>query len=395
MSALDFEPAADETTELVLPPLLQVVRTPDREESGEHEAFEALLARAERAIEHGEHAEAVALLESWPLHGLPSALVVRSHFAESWARMYLGEIDREIQILERARDIVERPGFTDVDRADALYRLGCCRLKRSQVSTAVSLLTLALALCDRSALPCDRLRAHILEWRSRCYQRQRDWEAARADVERALELAEALDDSHTLAHVYFQASLVAEREGQWMLARFYADEAKTRYERLDDRQSVARLLNNLGGLSFLLGRQEEASAYLADARAAALAAGSEADAAQALSSLAQVHLRTGQPELAEREAREALALLESRVDYLEEVGNTQLVLGRSLLLQGRHDEADSVFRAAERSFEALESTSQRAAAWVARGDLARARDRVIEAAELYRRAAEALQDFHF
>ena len=52
-----------------------------------------------------------------------------------------------------------------------------------------------IELLTRSGLPADRLRAHILEWRSRCYQRQRDFEAAREDVERALELAESLNDT--------------------------------------------------------------------------------------------------------------------------------------------------------------------------------------------------------
>ena len=58
------------------------------------------------------------------------------------------------------------------------------------ISTALSLFTEALKLADASGLPCDRLRAHMLEWRSRCYRRQRDYEAAREDIERALELAE-------------------------------------------------------------------------------------------------------------------------------------------------------------------------------------------------------------
>ena len=49
---------------------------------------------------------------------------------------------------------------------------------------------------SRSAreLPCDGLRSDIFHWRSRCHRRQRDFEAAREDVERALELAQGLDD---------------------------------------------------------------------------------------------------------------------------------------------------------------------------------------------------------
>ena len=105
-------------------------------------------------------------------------------------------------------------------------------------------------------------RAHSSNGASRCYRRQRDWEAAREDIERALELAEGLGDRETIAHVYFQASLVAERQGQWVLARSYAERSKALYEEVADRQSIGRLLNNLGGLTFLLGKPDEAVDYL-------------------------------------------------------------------------------------------------------------------------------------
>ena len=53
------------------------------------------------------------------------------------------------------------------------------------------------------------------------------------------------------------------------------------------------------------------------------------------------------------------------------------------------------FAAAETSFGELGSGSHRAAAWVARGDLAARRGDHERAAELYRTAAEALQDVRF
>jgi tetratricopeptide (TPR) repeat protein len=123
--------------------------------------------------------------------------------------------------------------------------------------------------------------------------------------------------------------------------------------------------------------------------------GSEVDAARAVSSLAQVHLRTGQIESAEEQARQALKLLGDRDDVVDEIGNAQLVLGRSLLEQGRLDEAADAFEAAERSFDQFSSISHRASAWIAKGDLATRRGQDQVAAQLYRRAAEALQDFRF
>ena len=366
--------------------------------SSERERAESAIARAEAALESSEYQVAVDELAA--LQASPEALDApdlqfRVLLAESWARMYLGEVRPAVALLERARILAEAPSFTDVDRAEVLYRLGCCRWKLSSISTAIALFTQALDLADRSGLPCDRLRSHILEWRARSYQRQRDWEAAREDVERALELAESLNDRHTVAHVYFQASLIAERNGRWVLARSYAERAKAIYEDVADRANAGKLLNNLGGINFLLGKPDEAVAYLKDAFRVALDVGSDVDAGQAVSSLAQVHLRTGKPELAEEQARKALEFLDSRIDFIDEIGNAQLVLGRALLEQGRVDEAAEAFHLAESSFAQLSSASHRAAAWVAQGDLAARLGDDRKAAHLYRRAAEALQDFHF
>jgi len=237
--------------------------------------------------------------------------------------------------------------------------------------------------------------SNVLHWRSRCYRRQRDYEAAREDVERALELAEGLSDRRTVGALYFQASLLAERNGQWVLARTYAEQAKTQFEQLADRSNVGRLLNNLGYLNFLLGKPKEAVRHLKDAFATALDVGNEAEAAQAVSSLAQVHLRTGEIRQAEKQARHALRLLGGRVDFLDEIGSSQLVLGRALLEQGRLDEAGSQFAAAENSFAQLSSASHRSAGWVAQGGLAARRGDDRLAARLFRRAAEALQDVRF
>ena len=365
--------------------------------SGALERADSLIARAEAAAESQQYDDAVAAIGELDEADLAAApdLEFRARLAEAWALMYLGQVRKSLSLVERARALAEAPTFSDVERAEALYRLGCCRVKLSSISTAVSLYTQALELAERSGLPCDRLRAHILEWRSRCYQRQRDWEAAREDVERALELAQGLNDRHSMAHVYFQASLVAERQGRWVLARSYAERAKSIYEDVNDQTNAGNLLNNLGGLTFLLGKPDEAISYLKDAFRVALDIGNDLNAAYAVSSMAQVHLRTGEIDAAEEKARHALRLLDGRQEVLEEVGNTQLVLGRALMEKGRLDDAEAVFVEAEASLSQLSSASHRAAAWVAQGDLATRRGADRDAAQLYRNAAEALQDFRF
>jgi tetratricopeptide (TPR) repeat protein len=359
---------------------------------------EAILARADSLL--GDHVFDEAIAEY--TKALPAVLgtgslelQVRALNGEAMARAQSGDVKTALALLADSRALVEREGFSDVDRAEVLYRLGVCRYLLSSISSAVGLFNEALVLAERSGLPSDALRLSVFAWRSRCYRRQRDYEAAREDVERALELASALDDHRTMANVYFQASMVAERMGHWVLARSYAERSKAYYEQLNDERNVGRLLNNLGALNFQLGKPDKAVEDLKSAYRVMLDQGSEAEAGNVVSSLAHVHLMTGQVESAEKEARHALELLGDREDFLFDIAPTQLVLGRALMEQGRLDEAQEMLRTAEASAEQLESISHRAAAWMAQGDLAGRRGEDTTSARLYRKAAEALQDFRF
>ena len=366
--------------------------------SDERGRLEGALARAEALYEANEDLEAIAAFE--PLVGSARAtgvpeLQVRALVGTGLARMRVGEHRQALKLFNEARAITEAGAFSDVERAEVLFRLGGCRYQLSSVQTSLGLFNEALALAERSGLPCDALKANILSWRARCWRRQRDYEAAREDVEAALELARGVDDLRTIGAAYFQASLIADREGHWVLARTYAERAREAYAELSDRVHVGDLTNNLGGLNFLLGNTDEAIQLLKEAFAIALETGRDADAGRAVNSLAQIHLDIGQLEQAEEQARHALELLDGRVDYVDETGMAQLTLGRALLEQGRLDEADEAIAAAELCLSKLSSASHRAAAWVARGDLATRRGEHEKAAGLYRSAAEALQDVRF
>jgi tetratricopeptide (TPR) repeat protein len=359
---------------------------------------EAILARADALLEEGRLDESI---EEYA-RALPAVLgtgAVELHVhalkGEAMAHAHNGDVKNALAMLGEARELVEREEFSDIDRAEVLYRLGVCRYLLSSISTAVSLFNEALVLGERSGLPSDELRLNVFSWRSRCYRRQRDYEAAREDVELALELAEAMHDARALGAAYFQASVLAERDGHWVLARTYAEKAKAQYEELSDRANVGRLLNNLGGLEFLLGKPEQAVDHLKHSFAVALELGHEEEAATAISSLAQVHLRTGDVQRAEEQALHALELIGDRKNMVDEVGNARLVLGRALLEQDRLDEAEVAFGEADDAFAKLSSGSHRAAAWIAQGDLATKRGDEQRAAVLFRRAAETLQDFRF
>ncbi len=360
--------------------------------------IEALLARAEALTESHRYAESVELFASArrDIGATGSAeLEVRALSGEAWASVQDGNAREAVDLLQVARELAEGPQFSDVDRADILFRLGVCRYKLSSIATAAALFDEALALTVASGLPCDLLRADILGWRSRCRRRQRDFEAAREDVEAALELAQSADDRRIVANTYFQASLVAERMGHWIVSRNYAQQAKLLYQELNDERNVGRLMLNLGGLQLVLGKPHQAIDHLNASFAMAVEAESQPDAAQALGSLATVHLHLADYDAADENARKALALLAGREDFPDEVGQSYLVLGRALLERGRLDEAEECFKAADAVFEQMASAGHRAGAWVARGDLASRRGDDREAARLYRNAAEALQDIRF
>lgn len=375
---------------LVLPPVTDVFR------DDELDLLETKVAGAEIALRAARYDDVVAVLGELSIFPaqFPN-LALRALLAESWARMYRGELDEALAKLKTAKQITHRPGFNDLDRAGVLCRIGAVRVKRGSISRAVNDLTLALELCNRSGRPSDRLRAEIFDWRSRCYQRQRDFNAARADIEAALELCDSIGDLGAAADINFRAASIAEREGRFLVARCYAEKARDLYAKAGDRANVGRVLNDLGGITFLLGKHEEAIGFLKQAVSTLFDAAGDAETGYAVSSLAQVYLRTGRPELAAEQARTALELLGDREDVREETGNVQLVLGRALVELGQEAEADDWFAAAEASFAARESPSLLAAAWMARGELALERDDSVSAAQLYRQAAEALSDFHF
>jgi tetratricopeptide (TPR) repeat protein len=359
---------------------------------------DAALTRAGALLEARRNVEALEEFESIRAAvlatGMPE-LEARALAGEATVRMRSGDVREAIALLERARALSEGTSFSDVERADVLFRLGVARYKLNSIQTSIGLFDEALKVAERSEIPSDQLRSNILAWRSRCYRRRRDLEAAREDVERALELAEGLNDKRTAADVYFQASIIADREGHWVLARSYAERAKAAYEELSDRGNLGRLLNNLGGINFLLGHPDEAVDFLKDAVGIALEVGNDAEAAHAVNGIAQVHLRTGDVKRAEEQARYALELLGDRLDEIAEIGNAQLVLGRALLEQDRLDEADEALQAGERAYDQLSSGSHRASAWVAQGDLAARRGDDRAASRLYRQAADALQDVRF
>ena len=360
----------------------------------EAERFEAAVRGAELLVEEHRYEDALEAFQGVrEIAGIVSAppLFLRLLSGEAWARIRIGELDAAMSLLEEAAALVVSAGFTDVDRAEVVFQVGVVRYSQSSIPEAIVLFDQALIPAESSEPAADRLRSDIFHWRSRCYRRNRDWVAAQEDIERALELAEACEDDRRAADALFQASLVAQRQGRWVLARTYAERSRELFAAQGDRAIVARLLNNLAGLSHLLGDADHAIALLDEAFGMFVDLGLMVDAGYVCSSLAGIQLDRGEPPAAEKSAQKAIDLIGSRVDHLQEIGMAQLILGRACAGQGRLDEAETWIATADETFCQAKSTAHRSFAWMAQGDVETLRGSDAEAAGLYKRAALALQ----
>ena len=145
--------------------------------------LEGALARAEALYEATRNDEAAkeyeSLVPAARTMGVPE-LAVRALTGAGRTQMRLGSLRTGLDLLNEARAIVESGNFSDLERADVFYALGVCRYQLNSVQTALGLLNEALALAERSGMPSDSLRSNVLSWRSRCWRRMRDYEAARA-----------------------------------------------------------------------------------------------------------------------------------------------------------------------------------------------------------------------
>ena len=121
-----IEPAAltlSATTDLQLPPVTDIGRDEDLA------LIEKQVVAAEQAVEESRYDDAVALLGAVPIApGHYPDLALRALFAGSWARMYRGELDEALTMLQTAKEVAHRPGFNDVDRAQVLCRIGAVRV---------------------------------------------------------------------------------------------------------------------------------------------------------------------------------------------------------------------------------------------------------------------------
>src|SRR5213595_3917519 len=95
---------------------------------------DAALARAEALLEARRNPEAIeefaAIRGAVQATGLPE-LEVRALSGEAMVRMREGQVREAMDLLDRARHLSEGSEFSDLERADVLFRLGVARYKLS------------------------------------------------------------------------------------------------------------------------------------------------------------------------------------------------------------------------------------------------------------------------
>src|SRR4051812_45040832 len=108
----------------------------------ERSRVEGMLARAEALANAHQYDAAVEELENSRTAVLATGAIeleARLVQTEAWARMEQGEVKPALQLLERCRVLTDGPGFSDVDRAQVLYRMAVCRYHLSSIASAVAL----------------------------------------------------------------------------------------------------------------------------------------------------------------------------------------------------------------------------------------------------------------
>jgi Tfp pilus assembly protein PilF len=356
---------------------------------------EGMLARAEahtQAREYESALEVFADVKTAVAASGSADLSARRLLGEGWALLEEGQVREGLEVLTKGRELVDAEQLDEAFRAEALFKLGVARFKLGSSHVAITLLTEAHKLLEHSSIASDSLRAQVLAFRAAAYRRVGDIEVAREDAERAVELAEQLGDPRVIGASYMQASLVAEREGRYVLARTYAERAKAKYEEAEDQVQLGKVLNNLGLCQALLGKYDDAFDSLTRAYGISLDLGDDYESGTVVASIASLHLETGDPVRAEEQARLAIELIGDGKDDPENAAEVQLVLGQALLTQGRLDEAEAVLIPIKELFESLRANSNISRTLIALGDLASARETQEEAARLYKRAAEIMQD---
>lgn len=223
----------------------------------------------------------------------------------------------------------------------------------NEPKAALALAQEALGVC-RSISPVPQpLEARIVAVLAAAYAANRDWDAAIAAYEHAIEAASPLLDLKRMAQLYSGLGAAYHEIGEVQTAARHVMRSVALHEILHDRLLLARAENNLGLALMARGDYTGARPHLE--RALDLSEDSDQGfgRGQVLLSLCELAMHEARPADAEEFARQALER-----SHAGTVAEAHVWLGRIADARGDHEAADREFEAAITRFEGLDVTER-------------------------------------
>ena len=239
-----------------------------------------------------------------------------------------------------------------VEDARLMQKEAMVPLRLGRYPQALRRLTQALrTLTDVPGDEAATQRARLLGWYATVLQYQRRPRTAIEWCEKAIAAAgDTRQARDAVAHAYFILDWAYAALGRLDEA-VYSERAIEIYEELGDLDQLAWVLNNLGGLTYLRGRWDEALELAERARATFRRIGDESQASIAALNIAEVRSDQGRMDEAEPVFREVLDVRNAAGNPLK-IAEAWSLLGRHLARVGEHAEALAVLEEARKLFEA-------------------------------------------
>jgi len=312
-------------------------------------------------------AEAVLAAESDP------EIVARVKFLMATAQLRQAQPVPARRLASSARAYFESAG-------DMLMTAECLGTEASAAymvhdTGALALAEGALSTCRALNPPAPRTEARLLAILGTVHITNRNWQRAIDAYELAVAAGDVVQDLRRLSLMFNDLSVAYGQLGRFNDAARYAHRAIGIHETLSDRLSLARSENNLGLLLMKRGDLTDAKAHLERALALFEDAGVEAQRANMLMSICELHWHRGDLEAANQWACDAMNFA-TRASEPVNIGESHVWLGRIAEARGDGNQADVEFNAA---FGLLNGSTERlssahalyAEILEARGDLGR------------------------
>lgn len=301
------------------------------------------IAEVERRLVSGDNAGAVTAGETALSHRPDPETEARLKVLVSMAYLRLAQPVVGRRLAAEARAYFERTGDLEMV-AESLGNEASGAFLMSDPA-AISIAEGALATV-RSLKPVPRVtEARLLGVLGHTLLRNREWKAAIACYEQALEAADVIQDLYKLSLMYNGLSLAHEELGQLEQAGRFAQKALAIHQTLNDRLNLARTENNLGLVLLRGGDPAGAQTHVERALDLFEEVGVETDKAHILLSLSEIALAKRDVGTAERFALEAHALAQ-RLDQRDAVAEAHHWLAQVAHARGDDRAVDSEFAAA-------------------------------------------------